>query len=45
MENDKTAGWLVILTFLAFSLAIMFASFELNELQLNNLFKPIEKLF
>jgi hypothetical protein len=45
MENDKTAGWLVILTFLAFSLAIMFAMFELNELQANNLFKPIEKLF
>jgi len=32
MENDKTAGWLVILTFLGFALAIMFAVFELNEL-------------
>jgi hypothetical protein len=32
MENDKTAGWLVIISFLAFSLAIMFAVIELNEL-------------
>lgn len=32
MENDKTAGWLVIMTTIAFSLAIMFAVFELNEL-------------
>ncbi len=32
MENDKTAGWLVILTFLGFALATMFAVFELNEL-------------
>lgn len=33
MENDKTAGWLVIITFLGFALAIMFAIFELQELQ------------
>ena len=45
MENDKTAGWLVILTFLAFAVAIMFAMFELQELQANNLFKTIDKLF
>ncbi len=45
MENDKTAGWLVILTFLAFAVAIMFAIFELQELQANNLFKTIDKLF
>ena len=32
MENDKTAGWMVIITFLAFALATMFAAFELNEL-------------
>jgi hypothetical protein len=44
MENDKTAGWLVILTFLAFSVAIMFAMFELNELTANNLFTAT-KLF
>ena len=33
MEDDKTAGWLVIITFLALSLAIAFAVFELTELQ------------
>jgi hypothetical protein len=38
MENDKTAGWLVIITFLALALAIMFAVFELTELQADNLF-------
>ena len=45
MENDKTAGWLVIITFIAFALAIMFAIFELNELTANNLFTPVDKLF
>lgn len=44
MENDKTAGWLVILTFLAFALATMFAVFELNELTADNLF-PNSELF
>ncbi len=33
MEDDKTAGWLVIITFLAISLAIAFAVFELTQLQ------------
>lgn len=33
MENDKTAGWLVIITFLAFALATAFAFIELQELQ------------
>ena len=36
MENDKTAGWLVILTFLAFAVATMFAIFELQEFQADN---------
>jgi ABC-type phosphate/phosphonate transport system permease subunit len=45
MENDKTASWLVIITFLAISLAITFAFLELKELQSNNLFSPIDKLF
>jgi hypothetical protein len=44
MENDKTAGWLVIITFLAFAVAIMFAIFELQELQADNLFNDV-KLF
>jgi hypothetical protein len=42
MENDKTAGWLVIITFLAFAVAIMFAVFELQELQADNLFTNAE---
>lgn len=33
MEDDKTAGWLVIITFLALALAIAFAAFHLTELQ------------
>jgi hypothetical protein len=33
MEDDKTAGWLVIITFLALALAISFAVFELLQLQ------------
>jgi hypothetical protein len=33
MEDDKTAGWLVIITFLALALAIAFAMFELTQLQ------------
>jgi hypothetical protein len=44
MENDKTAGWLVIITFLAFAVAIMFAIFELNEITDPNLFTAT-KLF
>jgi hypothetical protein len=44
MENDKTAGWLVIITFLAFAVAIMFAIFELQELTADNLFNDT-KLF
>ena len=34
-DNDKTASWLVIITFLALALAIMFAVFELTELRDN----------
>jgi hypothetical protein len=45
MENDKTAGWIVILTFLAFALAIMFAMFELQDLQAMDWFKSIDRLF
>ncbi len=44
MENDKTAGWLVIITFLAFAVAIMFAIFELQEFQADNWFTDA-KLF
>ena len=44
MENDKTAGWLVIITFLGFAVAIMFAIFELQELTADNLFNDT-KLF
>lgn len=44
MENDKTAGWLVIITFLGFAVAIMFAIFELQELTADNLFTD-QKLF
>lgn len=44
MENDKTAGWLVIITFLGFAVATMFAVIELQELQADNLFTD-QKLF
>ena len=44
MENDKTAGWLVFMTTIAFSLAIMFAAFELNELTDDTMTVP-DKLF
>ncbi len=44
MENDKTAGWLVIITCLGFAVAIMFAVFELQELTADNLFNDT-KLF
>ena len=38
MDDDKTASWLVIITFLALATAIMFAFFELSELKDQNLF-------
>jgi len=42
MENDKTAGWLVIITFLAFALAIMFGLFEYKELSADDQFQNTE---
>ncbi len=33
MDNEKTTGWLVIITFLAFAVATMFAFIELQEYQ------------
>ncbi|HEX3135502.1 MAG TPA: hypothetical protein VHX44_18205 [Planctomycetota bacterium] len=44
MEDDKTAGWLVIITFLGFAVATMFAIFELQEITADNLFTDT-KLF
>jgi predicted membrane channel-forming protein YqfA (hemolysin III family) len=38
MEDDKTASWLVIITFLALATAILFAVFHLIELKDQALF-------
>jgi hypothetical protein len=38
MEDDKTASWLVIITFLALAAAVLFAVFHLIELKDPNLF-------
>ncbi len=38
MEEDKSFSWLVIITFLAWVAAIMFATMELLELRANDLF-------
>ena len=38
MDDDKTTSWLVIITFLAFAAAILFAVFELTELKNQDLF-------
>jgi len=38
MDDDKTASWLVIITFLALAAAVLFAVFHLIELKDPNLF-------
>jgi|GEM_PF-7025690 hypothetical protein len=38
MDDDKTASWLVIITFLALAAAILFAVFHLVELKDPSLF-------